>query len=108
MSGNLERLGAVLAGRMQEIVRANRSLTAELGTIEQDKGLAPDSLRAAIPQGEYLADDRLRLVPGDRALVIWTGGEPVVVASVLAGEDPDRQPVEITDAEVAEIMGEEA
>lgn len=108
MNNNLQRLGDTLATRMKKTAGAAVPTTLELGTITGNLSLTTDSLRSAIPKGEYMvnlmltgsgprrtenADDgHNHMLPdmfrslqaGDRVLVAWCGNEPVVLA-IVAG-----------------------
>lgn len=111
MSSNMERLGNVLVDRMKRTSRAAVPMGAELGTINANLSLTPDSLRIPIPKGDYLVsltltdgtfrtgtetenegvDDHSHQLPnvfrglkaGDRVLLVWCGNDPVVVSIVV-------------------------
>ncbi len=59
MGKNVNRLGNILAVRMQSTAKANIPTTLELGTINSDKSLTTDSLPARISPGDYMIDIRL-------------------------------------------------
>lgn len=98
MSKNTQRLGSVLSRRMKATAGAAVPTTMELGRIGGNLSLTTDSLRAAIPRGEYMVNIMLTgsktingeslpnslrsLSAGDRVLVAWCGNEPVVIAIV--------------------------
>lgn len=111
MGRNIERLGKVLDGRNKRTVTANTTKLndkIELGTIDSNLALVPDSLRVPISKGDYLVTlsltgeaktkpatcttthlhdlpDQLRpLQAGDRVLMAWCGNEPVVISIVVA------------------------
>ena len=104
MSNNMQRLGNTLANRMNRTARGAVSTSVELGTINANLSLTPDSLKAAIPKGDYMVNLMLTggtsitggdnsyelpaafrsLRAGDRVLVAWCGNEPVVVAIVVS------------------------
>ena len=103
---NKQRLGNVLDGRMKKTSGAASTITTELGTINTNLSLTPDSIPSAIPKGEYMVNlmlaggtyntstdgyhahnhtfpDNIRgLKSGDRVLIVWCGNEPVVIAIV--------------------------
>lgn len=88
MGKNTQRLGNLLSDGMKRTVRANQSVTLELGSINSDLSLKTDSLTGNIRPSDYMVDNRFKaspLLPGDRVLVAWAGGEPVIVAVVVAG-----------------------
>ena len=64
MSKNMERLGSTLANRMKQTAGAAVPTTMELGTIGGNMSLTTDSLRAAIPRGQYMVN--LMLTSGAR------------------------------------------
>lgn len=106
MGTNMERLGALLAGRMKNTAAAAVPNTIELGVIRSNMALRTDSIRADIPRGMYMVNlaltgttnsthttlnhvhalpDRMRgLRSGDRVLVAWAGNEPIVIAVVVS------------------------
>lgn len=99
MNSNMQRLGAVLANRMKQTSNAAVPTTIELGTVNANLSITPDSLRVPIPKGDYMvnyllsgastgsAEDHSHtlpsLRPGNRILIAWCGNEPVVVAVVV-------------------------
>ena len=109
MSKNMQRFAAVMAGRMNQTSRAAVSTTIELGIVNENLSITPDSLRVAIPKGDYMVNLMLTgekntgvggsgenshrhelpveyrvLQPGDRILIAWCGNEPVVIAIVTS------------------------
>ena len=56
---NKQRLGNILDGRMKITSAAATSVPVELGTINSNLSLTTDSLRGAIPKGQYMIDSRL-------------------------------------------------
>ena len=111
MGKNMQRLGNVLADRMNRTAQANSTLPLELGTINGDGSLKTDSLTGNISPADYMVDIRLtaasyetskitldgeehnhklpsafrQLQAGDRVLVAWVGNEPVIVAILVSG-----------------------
>ena len=59
MGKNMNRLGDVIANRMNRAARANTSVTLELGTINSDLSLTTDGLNGRISKSDYLVDIRL-------------------------------------------------
>ena len=51
---NIQKLGNTLAGRMQKTASAAVPTTLELGRINENLSLSTDSLRTAIPKGDYM------------------------------------------------------
>ena len=112
MGKNMQRLGNVLADRMNRTAQANSTLPLELSTINRDGSLKTDSLNGNISPADYMVDIRLtaasyetskitlvdseehnhklpsvfrQLQAGDRVLVAWVGNEPVIVAILVSG-----------------------
>ena len=56
MSGNMQRLGEVLTGRMTRTAGAAVPLTIELGTINRNLSLTTDSFPTPIPKGDYMVN----------------------------------------------------
>lgn len=107
-NSNIQKLGNTLAGRMQKTARAAVPTTLELGRINENLSLSTDSLRTAIPKGDYMValhlsggsyrtssdsdtphshalPDVLRQIKaGDRVLVAWCGHEPVIISVVVS------------------------
>lgn len=112
---NLTALGELFSEQMQRIQRACMRQDRELGLIQADLSLQVDSLKEAIPPGEYLLSlsltglvgealrtasastasgqhqhrlpDTLRGIrSGDRVLVIWVGNQPIVIAILAASK----------------------
>lgn len=104
MSQNMQRLGKTLSNRMNKTAHGAVRTTMELGRINANLSLTPDSLQATIPKGDYMVNlmltggtsitggDHSHALPsafrgiqaGDRVLVAWCGNEPVVVAIVVS------------------------
>lgn len=99
---HFDRLAEVLRTRESLALRGSAAPAAELGSINSDYSLSVKSLQTPIPKGDYLlplplsagnmtdtADRHTHTVPslrglrpGDRVLVLWADGEPVVAAIV--------------------------
>ncbi len=131
---NLTALGEILNQQMQRVIRAGEGRTLDLGTIGDDLSLIVDSLKDAIPKGNYLIALRLTalsggslkakagshvheggghsqytgsglhshtdgehshmlpetmrgICPGDRVVVAWVGGQPIVVDIVTGSKE---------------------
>ena len=56
MSKNMQWLGEVLAGQMKRTSAAAVPTTMELGTINGNLSLTPDSLPVQIPKGDYMVN----------------------------------------------------
>ena len=91
---NIQRLGDILSKRMAKAANAAVGVYTDLGTINYNMSLTPDSLNVPIPQGDYLIAEGADPQPDDRVLVIWVGNQPVVVGPVAAQRQP--MPVEVT------------
>lgn len=93
MSSNpIEEFGRMVNEQIHNVVRGNKGITLELGTIGANMSLKVSSLGNAIPKGDYMVSLHLKLdttsgLPsqlrglrkGDRVLVAWVGTEPVVI-----------------------------
>ncbi len=131
---NLTAFGELLNQQMQRVRRSGEERTLEFGTIGDDLSLTMDSLKDAIPKGEYLLALRLTALtgdnfkdhvishvheggghsqytgsglhshtdgehshvlpepmrgirPGDRVLVAWVGGQPIVMDIVTGSKE---------------------
>ena len=56
MSNNMQRLGNLLSNQMKKTSSAAVPTTLELGVINSNLSLTPDSLQAAIPKGDYMVN----------------------------------------------------
>lgn len=88
MSRNIQRLGDTLSERMIKTANAAVSIETELGTINENMSLTPDSLQVDIPQGDYMIQAGQKLRPGDRVLIAWCGNEPVIAGPASTEEEP--------------------
>lgn len=114
MSKNMQRLGATLSNRMKRTADGAVPTAIELGVVNSNLSITTDSLKAAIPKGDYMVNLMLTgsgsisggshightsgngshthnlpgafrgLQAGDRVLVAWCGAEPVVIAIVVS------------------------
>lgn len=82
MSNNIQRLGETLVKRMAKTANAATTVQTELGTINENMSLTPDSLNQPIPEGDYLVPAGVQLHPDDRVLISWCGNDPVVTGPV--------------------------
>lgn len=92
MSNNIQRLGETLATRMTKTANAAVTIATELGTINYNKTLTPDSLNVSIPEGDYLIVQGMKPQPGDRVMIAWCGNDPVITGPAAA----EIQPLPIT------------
>lgn len=90
MSNNLQRLGETLNKRMQKTAQSAVGIVVELGIINANMSMTPDSLQVAIPNGDYMISAGQDPHPGERVLVAWCGNEPVVIAAASAEAAPIR------------------
>lgn len=88
MSRNVEWLGNVLMTRMSKTSEDAINVATEMGTINDNMTLTPDSLQADIPQGDYLIQAGQQLSPGDRVLMAWCQEEPVIIGPVSEQQTP--------------------
>ncbi len=105
---NLTALGELLNQQMQRVRKAGKEREFELGTIDDDLSLIVDSLKDAISKGDYLIALRLTALtggrlttsehsilpepmrgirPGDRVIVAWVGGQPIVMDIVTGSKE---------------------
>lgn len=91
---NIQRLGDTLSQRMAKAAKAAVGVYTDLGTINYNNSLTPDSLNVPIPQGDYLIAAGASPQPGDRVLIAWCGNEPVVVGPASTQRQP--LPVKVT------------
>lgn len=105
MSNNIQRFTDMMSNRMKQTSNAAVPTTMELGTVNANLSITPDSLRVPIPKGDYMVNLMLTggrntssndehshqlpasfrgIQPGDRILIAWCGNEPVVVAVVTS------------------------
>ena len=83
MGQNINRLGDILEERMKKTVGAAATVATEMGTINENMSLTPDSLQADIPQGDYYTiKSRYTMQPGDRVLIAWCGNDPVIAGII--------------------------
>ncbi len=62
---NLTALGELLGIQMQRVRTAGASAVLELGTVNDDLSISVDSLKGAVPKGEYLVSLHLTALSGD-------------------------------------------
>lgn len=56
MSKNMQRLGATLSNRMKRTANGAVPTTIELGIVNSNLSITTDSLKAAIPKGDYMVN----------------------------------------------------
>lgn len=56
MSKNMQRLADMLSTRMKQTSGAAIPTTVELGTVNSNLSITPDSLRVSIPKGDYMVN----------------------------------------------------
>ena len=109
-NSNIKKLGETLAGRMIRTANAAVPTMLELGKINDNLSLTTDSLRSAIPKGDYMVALHLasnsywtgyastydgshshalpsvfrQVRAGDRVLVAWCGNEPIIISIVVS------------------------
>ncbi len=95
---NITAFSELLNKQIHRVSNAGRERVLEFGTIGDDLSLAADSLKDTIPKGDYLLAMRLTasakpseplrgIRRGDRVLVAWVGGQPVVTEIVTGSKD---------------------
>lgn len=88
MSKNIQRLGDTLVRRMEKTANAAVGTYTEMGTINYNMSLTPDSLGVPIPEGDYLIISGQTLTAGDRVLISWCGNDPVISGPASEEEKP--------------------
>lgn len=88
---NITRLGNALDSRMRRTADAAVGVHTDLGVINYNMSLTPDSLNQPIPAGDYLIAEGADPQPGDRVIIAWCGAEAVVIGPAAA----QRRPVPI-------------
>ena len=56
MSTSIQRLGATLVSQMKRTSNAAVPTTIDLGVVNDDLSITPDSLRIPIPKGDYMVN----------------------------------------------------
>lgn len=94
MKNNIQRLGNTLVSRMTRTADAAVGVYTDLGTINYNMSLTPDSLNEPIPSGDYLISEGADPQPNDRVVIAWCGNEPVVIGPAAAQRTP--LPIRVT------------
>lgn len=94
MGQNIHRLGDILEERMKKTANATVTVVTEMGTINENMSLTPDSLQSDIPQGDYLIQAGQHLEAGDRVLISWCGNDAVITGPASEEEEPMRLDVQ--------------
>lgn len=76
------RLAQVLSKRMHSTAKFNNSTSTEQGKIISGRKLKMDTLNLTIPKKGYKKADGVSISVGNRVLVSWASGEPVIVAKL--------------------------
>ena len=84
MSTNMQRLSTTLSNRMKKTADGAVPTTIELGTVNDDLSITPDSLREAIPKGDYMIN------------IMLTGNQTTETADA---DDGDETETEETDSQ---------
>lgn len=79
---------------MAKTADAALSVYTELGIINENMSLTPDSLNAPIPEGEYLIAAGVHVQPDDRVLISWCGSDAVITGPV--SEEAEPLPITVT------------
>lgn len=56
MQKNIETFGTMMATRMQQTVNAAMTTAVDLGTVNPNMSITPDSLGVPIPKGDYMVN----------------------------------------------------
>ena len=76
------RLAQILSKRMHGTASYHSTISVEQGKVISGHKLKMDSLGVTIPRDGYETSDGLELSVGDRVVVSWASGDPVVVAKL--------------------------
>jgi len=92
-SQGIGKLAAALDNRLKEYSSAGSDFTADFGKISSNYSLVCNTFGEKIPPDEYSVcalragdGSASKLKKGDRVLVIWVQGEPVVIDKVKRGK----------------------
>lgn len=80
------KLAHTLQKRMKKIYEHDSTVYTDLGTIKINNGLKLDNFDPVIPSSGYSKCSHVQnngLKKGDRVLVVWANGEPVVVDKIV-------------------------
>ncbi|MGN0999700.1 MAG: hypothetical protein ACI4PO_09130 [Faecousia sp.] len=55
-SKNMQRLGTTLSNRMKQTSNAAATISVELGKVNVDMSITPDSLGYSVPKGDYMVN----------------------------------------------------
>ena len=69
MSNNIQRFTDMMSNRMKQTSNAAVPTTMELGTVNANLSITPDSLRVPIPKGDYMVN---LMLTGDRTTSVST------------------------------------
>lgn len=76
------RLAQILSKRMHGTAQYHNEISVEQGKVVSGHKLKMDSLDVTIPKNGYKTSDGIELSVGNRVVVSWASGEPVVVAKL--------------------------
>lgn len=94
MSNNIQRLGNTISDRMIKTANAATRISTEMGTINENLTLTPDSLQVDIPKEDYLIQAGQKIQPGDRVLIAWCWNDPVIIGPASLQES--ALPISVT------------
>lgn len=79
------RLANILSKRMHSTADYHNELTTEQGKIIAGRKLKVDTLGVIIPRKGYKKASGVSVSVGNRVVVSWASGEPVIVARIKKG-----------------------
>ena len=92
MKKNLQRLGSTLADRMKKTAGAAALITAEMGTINRDMSLSVDSVKKAIPKGDYMINISLSSSSYNTSSESHTHDGGLLIGTIDGGSHSHRLP----------------
>jgi len=82
VSKGTTRLAQILSKRMHGTASYHNNVSVEQGVIVSGHKLKMDSLGVTIPRKGYSTASGVKLSVGNRVVVSWASGEPVIVAKL--------------------------
>lgn len=76
------RLAQILSKRMHSTAGYHNQNSVEQGVIIAGHKLKMDTLNLTIPKDGYVKADGIDISVGNRVIVSWASGEPVIVAKI--------------------------
>lgn len=76
------RLAQILSKRMHSTANYHNNVSVEQGVIVAGHKLKMDTLNTTIPKDGYEKADGIDVSVGNRVIVSWASGQPVIVAKL--------------------------